>query len=162
MIDFVEKKIPEVVDPVTGEVLFDSYDIMTREDVPFRSITDLKGFSDVELNFDPSETDSSQYEPLESLISRMMRGEIIPGNGFDDFDVRSDTEDPWSTEDITQTDGFDLADVQPILDKVRQKPAQKEVDKQATPVQLDIEQAISDQNNAQERESAAANSKASG
>lgn len=48
-----------------------------RPECPFRSITDLKAFSDAEKKKGVSMTDPSQYEPLESIIARCRRGEMI-------------------------------------------------------------------------------------
>lgn len=48
-----------------------------RPECPFRSITDLKAFSDAEKKKGVSMTDPSQYEPLESIVARCRRGEMI-------------------------------------------------------------------------------------
>ena len=54
----VEKhKIPEIICEETGEVLKPASEltIKTRSDVPFRSITDLKGYEGHEVNTHVSE-----------------------------------------------------------------------------------------------------------
>ncbi len=55
----------------TGEV------VEFRPQVPFRSITDLKAFNDAEHNDQPTECDQTQYEPLETIIARCQRGEMV-------------------------------------------------------------------------------------
>lgn len=79
----------------TGEI------IEVRPDVPFRSITDLKAFSDAEKSDKPSMTDPSQYEPLESILQRCQRGELV-------FDASKG----WY-----EFDGNDVQNVDDILDR---------------------------------------------
>lgn len=78
-----------------------------RPDVPFRSITDLKAFSDNEKSDMPTLTDESLYEPLEDIFRRCQRGELIAqkrgqyaGSDVDDEDLY-DVDD---FEDLTDID----------------------------------------------------------
>lgn len=63
----------EVIDEKTGEVRNE-----LRPDVKFRSITDLKGFSDNEY-YEPgtSETEQGQDINIKSLAERCERGELV-------------------------------------------------------------------------------------
>ena len=78
-----------------------------RPDVPFRSITDLKAFSDNEKSDMPTLTDESLYEPLEDIFRRCQRGELVAqkrgqyaGSDVDDEDLY-DVDD---FEDLTDID----------------------------------------------------------
>lgn len=67
--------------------------IEARPDVPFRSITDLKGYNDDEVNTLPSLVDDSEYEPLESIIARCQRGELIGVRDTGYFEYSGDFND---------------------------------------------------------------------
>lgn len=78
-----------------------------RPEVPFRSISDLKAFSDNEKSDMPTLTDESLYEPLEDIFRRCQRGELIAqkrgqyaGSDVDDEDLY-DVDD---FEDLTDID----------------------------------------------------------
>ena len=86
----------EKFNPETGEFYEVEEEIYTRLDVPFRSITDLKGFIDDEINTSDSLVDETGYEPLEHLIQRMQRGDIsalLQGVRSIYGDVKEDTID---------------------------------------------------------------------
>ena len=107
----------------TGELYEVEEEIYTRPDVPFRSITDLKGFIDDEINTSDSLVDETGYEPLEHLIQRMQRGDIsalLQGTRSIYGDVSKDMSDDeaFATEDITQSDGFDISDIPTINDEL--------------------------------------------
>lgn len=109
--------------PETGEFYEVEEEIYTRPDVPFRSITDLKGFIDDEINTSDSLVDETGYEPLEHLIQRMQRGDIsalLQGARSIYGDVSKDMSDDeaFATEDITQSDGFDISDIPTINDEL--------------------------------------------
>jgi len=74
---------------------------MIKSQSQFRSITDLKGYDDAEKNDLPSLTDRASYEPLQSSIKRMLRGETVPSNGLD-----------FSTDiSVAEMPGADLSDI---------------------------------------------------
>jgi len=115
---FTEKtiKVPEVTDFVTGEVLKPAYEykIKTREDVPFRSITDLKGYEGHEIHNEPTICDSTTYTPISKLVQMIFRSPeafaAATRVDVDDYDEDSDVvilEDP-----IEQMD--ELADLQAL------------------------------------------------
>ena len=113
----------EKFNPETGEFYEVEEEIFTRPDVPFRSITDLKGFIDDEINTSDSLVDETGYEPLEHLIQRMQRGDIsalLQGVRSIYGDVSKDMSDDeaFATEDITQSDGFDISDIPTINDEL--------------------------------------------
>lgn len=93
----------------------------SRKNVQFRSITDLKDFDDRTVISEPSVTDPSQHVPTEVLIGRIMRGEPYRRPVDQDFDILGGRED-FAALDITTTDGFDLADVQPALQGAAEAP----------------------------------------
>lgn len=79
-----------------------------------RSILDLGDFNDDEkydLTKEPSLTDPSQDEPIEALVSRMLRGEIV-GHGMPQFDMNDDmpSGEAFDLQAETSRKGFDLAD----------------------------------------------------
>lgn len=91
----------------TGEI------VEFRPSCPFRSVTDLKAFSDDERFTKPSLTDESQYEPLQNIVARCMRGEMMAfdvkkggwyekANGADFTDDELDTPEP--VQDLTVMD----------------------------------------------------------
>lgn len=61
--EYVSKETGEVFEPIGGS--------------PFRSITDLKDFSDNEKAVGESVTDPTGYEPIESVVKRMQRGDKL-------------------------------------------------------------------------------------
>lgn len=72
----------------------------------FRSITDLKGYQDFSKTPGGSLCDPSQYEPIESLVKRLTRGEIfVTSNAEYDEDPSFDVVPPQ------RQDGFDLSDI---------------------------------------------------
>lgn len=77
----------------------------------------------------PGLTDQSQHETLTDLVARVLRGEVITKNQLIyDFDenCKLSEEEQFSSEDVTQTDGFDLADTQPILEAINSELQQGE------------------------------------
>lgn len=96
----------------TGEFL--------ERECPFRSITDLKDFDDSET-YEPgtSETEPGQGVNLKELYARCCRGEIVPQRNVGGYAIETDDrgnvigqslDDAFDTEDLTQAEGFDLAD----------------------------------------------------
>lgn len=72
----VEKhKIKEIICEDTGEVLKPASELVikTRLDVPFRSITDLKGYEGHEVNTHVSDCDVTGYIPINKQISMIFR-----------------------------------------------------------------------------------------
>lgn len=86
-----------------------------------RSILDLGDFNDDEKDFGPSLTDPSQDEPIEALVARMLRGEIV-GHGQPQFDTDADTsaEEIFERQSLTSKDGFDISDA-PLIQKRAEK-----------------------------------------
>jgi len=88
---------------------------------PFiRSIIDLGDFNDDEINTLPSMTDPSQDEPIEALVARMMRGELV-SSSQPQYDTGSelDSESVFRLQAATSKDGFDIADAAPILERAK-------------------------------------------
>lgn len=109
--------IKEVINKNTGEVK----SIKTRSDVPFRSLTDLKGFSDNEF-FEPgtSLTEPGQDVNIKSVAERCLRGEIILNRpGQYDVDSKMTIDEAFNTFDVTDQEGFDLADATMIVDSIK-------------------------------------------
>lgn len=52
----------------------------------FRTISDLKSYTDNEVNLDPSETDETGYIPLDRNIERFFRAQSVEIDTSDDFD----------------------------------------------------------------------------
>ena len=75
MVELVDKivKIPEVVDH-NGEIVVPERNlkIKTREDVPCRSITDLKGYTDEWVFTEPSKTNTKDYVPIRKTIAAIL------------------------------------------------------------------------------------------
>lgn len=82
-----------------GEVVLEpvTYTVKERSEVPFRSITDLKGYSDNEVFVEPSNTDISGYVDNRIIIDKIMRdvpldllsmygAQISHASGDQDFD----------------------------------------------------------------------------
>ena len=77
----------------------------------------------------PGLTDQSQHETLTDLVARVLRGEVVTKNQLIyDFDEKCklSEEEQFAAEDVTQTDGFDLADTQPILEAINSELKQGE------------------------------------
>lgn len=68
----------DYVDEKTGEIH------EGRPECPFRSITDLKCFSDLETDFGESVVDTDGYEDINSIIQRILR--LPKGRGQDILD----------------------------------------------------------------------------
>ena len=115
----------EIIDEKTGEVKVMRYGEVYRSNVPFRSRTDLKGYSDNEYyEPDTSLTDPSQVLDIKSTVNRMMRGEmVLPSIKAGDYDITFDDkgnpinmtlDEAFDSDDITQSPGFDYADASEI------------------------------------------------
>lgn len=89
----------EFVNQFTGEIL------------PFA--TRFSSEPDKGEHYEPgtSMTDATQYEPLQSLVGRIVRGTVIPRT-----DIYYD-----ENEDVTATPGFDLADAGEILAQAKEE-----------------------------------------
>lgn len=85
-----------------------------------RSTLDLGDFNDDEKNLKPSLTDPSQDEPIEALVARMLRGEIVSrGMPQYDTDGSASAEDVFSRQSAVTKEGFDLADAPAILKRAQ-------------------------------------------
>jgi len=84
-----------------------------------RSVFDLGDYNDDEvydLELEPSLTDPSQDETIESLVARMVRGELV-GKGAPIYDEPEAA--AAGSVPVTERDGFDLADAPVILDAAK-------------------------------------------
>lgn len=122
----------DIADLKTGEVFE-----LRKEVSPFRSITDLKDYTDGEY-YEPgsSMVDLTGYEPLESIIARCTRTMTAPGGqtyqvlDYDAVKAESQVvptsvdyeagdaktvDEAFATEDPTQDGDFDLTDASRIL-----------------------------------------------
>ena len=114
----------EVYDMKTGElrkiedvVLVSKF--RTRYDNP-QSFSDAEDYTNV-----PSQTDSSQYEPIESLIKRVMRGEVVHmKEGQYENDGVADMEEAFDRLDPTTSPGFDMADAYEMSQELAEKQSQ--------------------------------------
>lgn len=77
-----------------------------------RSQVDLHGYNDDEINSEPSLCDPSQDEPMEALVARLMRGEVLPSNGMG-YDVQPGQDE--AEVPVMERSGADIADIPPIL-----------------------------------------------
>lgn len=116
---------------MTDKVLFNvqTGEFLEKES-PFRSISDLKDFNDNEhYEPDTSETEPGQAVNLKELYYRCERGEILPtvnAGGYaididDDGNVVGDIDEAFDKEDLTQKEGFDLADVTAFEQYLKEK-----------------------------------------
>lgn len=117
-----------VVNTKTGEIF--------EQDIPFRTITNLKGYHDGEVyKKGSSAVDLTGYEPLSSIIARCTRVMRAPGGQtyqvldtnalkaeqtfadpvFEASGASSIDEAFVKATDITETPGFDLSDAGRIL-----------------------------------------------
>lgn len=91
-----------------------------RENVQFRSISDLKGYSDATVTNiaeNPSLTDTTQYESISDLLKRMVRNGETFNKNIDGYDEQLHPEDMQD---------FELADVEPTLyNKIEDKTTQQ-------------------------------------
>ena len=96
----------------------------------FRTITDLKDFSDNEV-FEPdtSETEPGQAVNIRSVYERCMRGELPPVGSSGSFVVKPGmtVEEAFGTLDPTQSEGFDLADATAISNHLNEKLKSEEL-----------------------------------
>lgn len=88
----MEKKIIETVDETTG--LVSSAKIIEVSE--FRSIRDLKNYSDNEVNKEESMTDTTGYIPLSEDINRFLRiNNIVSDDGSDDITYEDDGDNEY-------------------------------------------------------------------
>lgn len=109
----------DIYDEVTGELISEGkiIEIFTRPDVPFRSITDLKGYDDSELNTMPSMTNTKDFVPIKKTIAMVLKNykleelEILAEKQkeFGDFDEYDD--DNYAGDNVDEFgDAIDAAD----------------------------------------------------
>ena len=95
----------------------------------YRDIANLGDFNDDERNIEPSMTDPSQDEPIERLVERMVRGELIATNK-PRYDFEEGLQDgpgaAFAAMPVHTRDGFDISDAPVIL--ARAEAAVKELD----------------------------------
>jgi len=99
-----------------------------------RSILDLGDYNDDEVNNEPSLTDPSCDEPIERLVGRMLRGEIV-GSTAPQYDTDSsvDPEEVFANQSRIAKRGFDLSDAANIVHRANKavKGLRKAKDKPA-------------------------------
>lgn len=90
-----------------GEVLYDGakYTVKEREDCPFRSITDLKGYDDSEINTKPSDCDTSGYVDNRVVIDKIMRN--VPLDVLAIYTKNAFRDNKFDADDITSEDDYD-------------------------------------------------------
>jgi len=100
------------------------------KEIPFRSITDLKGYNDDTRILEPSMTDPEQDEPISRLVQRLIRGEMVETRSvvYDDIRPEMPLGEAFEQQNVTTRDGFDLADAPAILDA-----ANRAIEASATP-----------------------------
>lgn len=90
-----------------------------KPDVFFRTPFNLGDFNDDEVNLEPSKTDPSADEPIEKLVERMLKGELVNTRNVS-YDTEISTGDaPGEVFDrlpVQERDGFDISDAAPILE----------------------------------------------
>lgn len=122
----------EVVNYETGEIIkpASNLTIKTRLSCPFRSVTDLKGFNDNEVNTHDSLTNADDYVSVKKLIDMIFRGKTLQERQIlmaqmnaqhaEDFDEDNEVE---IIEDlIEQSD--DLADISANYEQAEQISSQ--------------------------------------
>lgn len=88
----------------------------------FRSISDLQDYNDDERDFPSSLADDSQYEPIETLVGRMIRGEFIAPVADMEYEYPShdsngaanDLSEAFANQSILDRDGADKSDMATI------------------------------------------------
>lgn len=128
----------DLVNSKTGEFLE-----IRKEPVPFRTITDLKGYDHCE-HYEPgtSQVDLTGYEPLESIIARCMRTMRAPGGQIyhvldkeavkqeaiavpTSVDYEAGTaktvDEAFDTEDPTSDPDFDFVDASRIMSETSKR-----------------------------------------
>lgn len=114
----------ELYDMSTGEIkkvenAFLVCPFRTRYNNP-QSFSDAEDYTDV-----PSQTDASQYEPIESIIKRIERGEVVHmKDGLYENDGDVGMEEAFDRLDPTTTPGFDLSDAYEISQALNEKESE--------------------------------------
>lgn len=83
---------------------------------------DVKSYNNAEY-FEPgsSITEPGQVQSIQQILARCVRGEAVPfEKGYYDNEKVTSIDEAFATMDVTQTDGFDLADTGPILADIAQ------------------------------------------
>lgn len=105
----------------------------------FRHISDLKGFNDNERDFSPSLVDDTQYEPIETLVGRMIRGEIVKPVGDISYEIsaQDDLGKAFESQSVVEREDFDLSDSVSVLASANQALKDLKSSKSAEPVKAD-------------------------
>jgi len=80
----------------------------------FRTIRNLRGYNDAEKGFPPSVIDESEYEDINVLVKRFMRGEVVMSGQPVYYDGDGSADELIAAANPLSMDGADLADVGPI------------------------------------------------
>jgi len=89
----------------------------------FRTIRNLRGYNDNEKGFPPSIVDDSDYEDINVLVARMMRGESVHCGLAVQFDGADTADNLIEASSPLNRDGVDLADAQPIVEGIKSRQA---------------------------------------
>ncbi|QCS36960.1 hypothetical protein [Tortoise microvirus 34] len=89
-----------------------------RPEVPFRSITDLKGYLDYERIEDEGLVDQD-YESLSSIIARMQRGESVASRNDYYYESDMDDGDLFESMNPLESPDADLADASALMDSIQ-------------------------------------------
>lgn len=132
-LEWIDVKVgDDIYDDVTGEVIQEAktISILTRPEVPFRSITDLKGYTDAELNTMPSMTNTKDFVPTKKTIAMVLKNhsmvelEAIAEHqkqfgDYDDYASEKDVEnsDDYIDEIESQMDVIDYLQGQQAIDQ---------------------------------------------
>jgi len=87
----------------------------------FRTIRNLRGYDDSERGFPPPEVDDTDYEDINVLVKRFMKGEILKVGNVATFDGQGSAEELMAAASPLQADGADLADVGPITSGIKER-----------------------------------------
>lgn len=108
-----------------------TYDKKTAE---FRTIRNLRGYNDNERNFPPSMVDDSDYEDINILVNRMLKGERVDLRSRSGcYDGAGSPEELMEAQSPLEQDGADLADLGPIVDGLKERQKARKASKKATP-----------------------------
>lgn len=93
-----------------------TYDKRTAE---FRTIRNLRGYKDPETGFPKSMVDDSDYEDINVLVARMLRGEVVHCGRPVQYDGTGTAEELIAQASPLEQSGSDLADIGPIIDSLQ-------------------------------------------
>jgi len=87
----------------------------------FRTIRNLRGYDDSERGFPLPEVDDTDYEDINVLVKRFMKGEIMKVGKTVSFDGQGSADDLIAKASPFMMDGADMSDVGPITDALKER-----------------------------------------